>query len=265
MPDLLNLRPEPNDGLPPPQENTYEMEHGEGGEISRSDSRQLLLGQLSSATTSGEKQGEGGLVKGMARHTLGLLLLLCVVFLWTLSNFLGSVCHTACYPADHVLRPFLHRASTDILIFRVSSQTARMINPPSSHGSTAHPSCSPWYPHWSRARIDYAVMASGKTKCSGSKTDTKEAASDSSSKKTTTLPRPLQMKNKSPSSNHPTTMITTETLVHSHQTLPPTANVPTWPSFPPHVSPSSSASSGSLPTTSPWPASDTPPSPPPPS
>ena len=28
--------------------------------------------------------------KGMARHTLGLLLLLCVVFLWTLSNFLGS-------------------------------------------------------------------------------------------------------------------------------------------------------------------------------
>ena len=29
---------------------------------------------------------------GVARHTLGLILLLCVVFLWTLSNFLGSVC-----------------------------------------------------------------------------------------------------------------------------------------------------------------------------
>lgn len=30
-------------------------------------------------------------VMGVARHTLGLLLLLCVVFLWTTSNFLGSV------------------------------------------------------------------------------------------------------------------------------------------------------------------------------
>ena len=29
---------------------------------------------------------------GVARHTLGLILLLCVVFTWTLSNFLGSVC-----------------------------------------------------------------------------------------------------------------------------------------------------------------------------
>jgi hypothetical protein len=29
---------------------------------------------------------------GLARHTLGLLLLLVVVFLWTTSNFLGSVC-----------------------------------------------------------------------------------------------------------------------------------------------------------------------------
>jgi hypothetical protein len=28
---------------------------------------------------------------GMARHTLGLLLLLAVVVLWTMSNFLGSV------------------------------------------------------------------------------------------------------------------------------------------------------------------------------
>lgn len=30
-------------------------------------------------------------VAGLARHTLGLILLLCVVFLWTTSNFLGSV------------------------------------------------------------------------------------------------------------------------------------------------------------------------------
>lgn len=31
-----------------------------------------------------------GLFASVARHTLGLMLLLCVVFLWTLSNFLGS-------------------------------------------------------------------------------------------------------------------------------------------------------------------------------
>lgn len=30
-------------------------------------------------------------VAGLARHTLGMLLLLFVVFLWTTSNFLGSV------------------------------------------------------------------------------------------------------------------------------------------------------------------------------
>lgn len=35
-----------------------------------------------------------GLLAGVARHTLGLILLLCVVFLWTISNFLGSVCVT---------------------------------------------------------------------------------------------------------------------------------------------------------------------------
>jgi hypothetical protein len=32
------------------------------------------------------------MVGGVARHTLGLILLLFVVFLWTPSNFLGSVC-----------------------------------------------------------------------------------------------------------------------------------------------------------------------------
>lgn len=30
-------------------------------------------------------------IGGLAKHTLGLILLLCVVFLWTLGNFLGSV------------------------------------------------------------------------------------------------------------------------------------------------------------------------------
>lgn len=29
---------------------------------------------------------------GMGRHTMGIILLMCVVFLWTASNFLASVC-----------------------------------------------------------------------------------------------------------------------------------------------------------------------------
>ena len=95
MPDLLDLHPEPNDGLRAPAEGTYEMEHSMANEIPRSGSRQNLLGQSSSQIRSGEDLVEGGLAKGMARHTLGLLLLLCVVFLWTLSNFLGSVCTTS--------------------------------------------------------------------------------------------------------------------------------------------------------------------------
>lgn len=37
-----------------------------------------------------------------ARHTLGLLLLLCVVFLWTLSNFLGSVCLSNLWPVKAI-------------------------------------------------------------------------------------------------------------------------------------------------------------------
>lgn len=39
-----------------------------------------------------QQPNDRGLLAGVARHTLGLILLLCVVFLWTISNFLGSVC-----------------------------------------------------------------------------------------------------------------------------------------------------------------------------
>lgn len=103
MPDLLDLHPEPNDGLRAPAEGTYEMEHSMGDEISRLESRRNLLGQSSNSMRSGEERVEGGLAKGMARHTLGLILLLCVVFLWTLSNFLGSVCTTACSSSNRLL------------------------------------------------------------------------------------------------------------------------------------------------------------------
>lgn len=38
-----------------------------------------------------QQSTDRGLMAGVARHTLGLILLLFVVFLWTISNFLGSV------------------------------------------------------------------------------------------------------------------------------------------------------------------------------
>jgi hypothetical protein len=41
-------------------------------------------------THQGTVQRKGAMA-GVARHTIGLLLLLCVVFLWTGSSFLGSV------------------------------------------------------------------------------------------------------------------------------------------------------------------------------
>jgi len=50
---------------------------------SRATSRQSLLEPLPEARPRP--------LAGVARHTLGLILLLCVVFLWTLCNFLGSV------------------------------------------------------------------------------------------------------------------------------------------------------------------------------
>jgi solute carrier family 35 protein F5 len=52
--------------------------------MTRNSSRQRLLAE------GDEANARRGLA-GVAKHTLGLILLLCVVFLWTLSNFLGSV------------------------------------------------------------------------------------------------------------------------------------------------------------------------------
>lgn len=69
--------------------DTYEMEQSAAGGVRRAASTDELLG----GELPGEapKMTEKSVVKGMARHTLGLLLLLAVVFLWTASNFLGSV------------------------------------------------------------------------------------------------------------------------------------------------------------------------------
>jgi solute carrier family 35 protein F5 len=53
-------------------------------------------GSIRSAGTNGSKtswRGKFGLL-GMARRTLGIILLLLTVFLWTVSNFLASV---SCY------------------------------------------------------------------------------------------------------------------------------------------------------------------------
>lgn len=62
-----------------------------------SDDFELRLSRSSSALIElPEPNGHGAnngasLIGGLARHTLGLVLLLFVVFLWTTSNFLGSV------------------------------------------------------------------------------------------------------------------------------------------------------------------------------
>lgn len=40
---------------------------------------------------------EGSILVGAARRTLGICLLLVVVFLWTASNFLASVCYVLDY------------------------------------------------------------------------------------------------------------------------------------------------------------------------
>jgi hypothetical protein len=96
MPDLLDLRSEPSNGLRPAEvDDTYEMDDSVG-DITRSSPSQVggtgADGSAGPALPSAETKVQGGVIKGMARHTLGLCLLLCVVFLWTLSNFLGSVC-----------------------------------------------------------------------------------------------------------------------------------------------------------------------------
>jgi hypothetical protein len=56
----------------------------------RGQSRRRLLPHQESYTGRAGAVGDGRLA-GVARHTLGIILLLCVVFLWTLCNFLGSV------------------------------------------------------------------------------------------------------------------------------------------------------------------------------
>jgi hypothetical protein len=143
MPDLLDLRPEPS-ALRPPEEGMYEMDDSVGDGLSRTGSRQTLSNPPAGQMPSAESKVEAGVAKGMARHTLGLLLLLCVVFLWTLSNFLGSVSCTALSHGEMLLRNVFAPALTDS-IYRASLQMARMTSQPSSHGSTARHSCSPWF------------------------------------------------------------------------------------------------------------------------
>lgn len=85
MVDLLSP-PHPHFQRSPSQE-TIEMDDTS---ISRTSSRQGLL----APKQQDHPPAARGRLAGAARHTLGLILLLCVVFLWTLSNFLGSVCYT---------------------------------------------------------------------------------------------------------------------------------------------------------------------------
>lgn len=49
-----------------------------------------------------ESRKSKSITSGLARHTLGLILLLCVVFLWTTSNFLGSVSFCLLYQTREV-------------------------------------------------------------------------------------------------------------------------------------------------------------------
>ncbi|KAJ4509810.1 hypothetical protein HRR83_006860 [Exophiala dermatitidis] len=58
--------------------------------LPRTPSRQRLLTSQARSLKEEEEAPPQARLVGMARHTLGLILLLCVVFLWTLSNFLGS-------------------------------------------------------------------------------------------------------------------------------------------------------------------------------
>ncbi|KAL2438621.1 putative vacuolar membrane protein [Exophiala dermatitidis] len=58
--------------------------------LPRTPSRQRLLTSQARNLKEEEEAPPQARLVGMARHTLGLILLLCVVFLWTLSNFLGS-------------------------------------------------------------------------------------------------------------------------------------------------------------------------------
>ncbi|KIW12000.1 hypothetical protein PV08_09274 [Exophiala spinifera] len=59
-------------------------------DVRRDSSRQRLLDADESPYDTNPGARRAGMA-GLARHTLGLMLLLLVVFLWTLSNFLGSI------------------------------------------------------------------------------------------------------------------------------------------------------------------------------
>ena len=72
------------DTLSSPQSSGLEIEMDDRGSSSRGQSRQRLLYP--------PVESDRRCLAGVARHTLGLILLLCVVFLWTMCNFLGSVC-----------------------------------------------------------------------------------------------------------------------------------------------------------------------------
>jgi hypothetical protein len=87
--DEHNTNPTDSSSLPLASPGTYEMDDGTGeAMMARSGSRPSLPG---TRAPMGETKVAAGPAKGIAKHTFGLMLLLCVVFLWTLSNFLGSV------------------------------------------------------------------------------------------------------------------------------------------------------------------------------
>ena len=90
MLDTASLQHQPQ----PQHEHSTLREHIEMDDsgMTRNSSRQRLL-------DDGDETNARGGFAGVAKHTLGLILLLCVVFLWTLSNFLGSVRIITSFPA----------------------------------------------------------------------------------------------------------------------------------------------------------------------
>lgn len=81
----LPLLSDPNPGTSGRESSDdLELHHSRSSSVS---GRQLERDEHQTKPTSG--------VGGLARHTLGLILLLFVVFLWTTSNFLGSVSRRA--------------------------------------------------------------------------------------------------------------------------------------------------------------------------
>lgn len=102
MPELMNLSssaPAANGHEYRDDVSVYEMDDNLNAQ-----SQPTGAGAGSTAQTSpGEDDNVPNAMRGLgvARHTLGLILLLLVVFLWTTSNFLGSVSG----PVHQPLRP----------------------------------------------------------------------------------------------------------------------------------------------------------------